>query len=56
MIKELHVRNFRSLYDVCISFDNLTALLGSNGAGKSSLLKSLELFFASNAKYEKEDF
>ena len=55
-IKEVYVKNFRSLYDVHISFNNLTALLGPNGAGKSSLLKALGLFFASNAKYEKEDF
>jgi len=55
-IKEVYVKNFRSLYDVSILLDNLTALLGPNGAGKSSLLKALELFFASNAKYEKEDF
>ena len=55
-IKEVYVKNFRSLYDTHIPFDNLTALLGPNGAGKSSLLKALGLFFASNAKYEKEDF
>ena len=56
IIKEVHVKNFRSLHDVQISFDNSTALLGPNGSGKSSLLKSLELFFVANAKYEKEDF
>lgn len=55
-IKEVYVKNFRSLCDVYISLDKLTALLGPNGAGKSSLLKSLELFFTSNAKYEMEDF
>ena len=50
------MKNFHSLCDVRISLDNLTALLGPNGTGKSSLLKSLGLFFVPNAKYEKEDF
>jgi predicted ATP-dependent endonuclease of OLD family len=34
----------------------LTALLGANGSGKSSFLRSLEAFYEPNAHYSKEDF
>ena len=55
-INSVRVRNFRSLRDAQIDFNELTALIGSNGAGKSSFLKSLELFYTANASYTEEDF
>ncbi|MDZ5812996.1 ATP-binding protein, partial [Halorubrum sp. AD140] len=55
-ISSVRVRNFRSLRDAQIDFNELTALIGSNGAGKSSFLKSLDLFYTANASYTEEDF
>lgn len=43
------VKNFRSLRDVVVSFGPHTALIGGNGAGKSSILKAIDKFY-SNAK------
>jgi hypothetical protein len=36
--------------------EQLTAFIGANGSGKSSFLKSLDLFYQSNAKYTDDDF
>ena len=44
-IKEIHVKNFRSILNETLTFDNLTILVGRNGSGKSSFLKALELFY-----------
>ena len=41
------VKNFRSLRDVSVSFGAHTALIGGNGAGKSSILKAIEKFYSS---------
>lgn len=44
-IKNISVKNFRSLKDVEIKFDDITTLIGPNGAGKSSVLRALDWFF-----------
>lgn len=56
IIKALHVKNFRSLLNEKIDCDNLTVLVGRNGAGKSSFLKALELFYDQSATVSAEDF
>jgi len=43
-ISSIHIKNFRCLKDIEIPIENHTALVGSNGTGKSCFLKSLELF------------
>ncbi len=55
-IKEVRVRNFRSLKNICVSCDKLTVIIGPNNAGKSSFLKALEIFFNTSAEYQLEDF
>lgn len=55
-ISSLHVRNFRSIRDETLPCDRLTALVGSNGAGKSSFLQALDLFYRPGATYTPEDF
>lgn len=40
-IHRLQVRNYRCLEDIDISFSNLIALVGENGAGKSTILDAL---------------
>jgi len=55
----LQIDNFRC-YDreVIIDFDNLTAFVGKNDVGKSSILEALDIFFNNSkgvTKLEKED-
>lgn len=51
-----HIRNFRSLRDVVATFDDHTAFIGGNGAGKSSILKAIEKFYATSKSLEPDDY
>lgn len=42
-LKEIRVKNFRSLKDVTVTFDETTVLIGENNAGKSTVLDSLRI-------------
>jgi len=44
-LAKAHIKNFRSIKEVEIEFDNLTRLIGANGSGKSTVLKAIELFY-----------
>jgi len=44
-IKSVRIKNFRSFEDQVVSFDQHTCLLGANGAGKSTILCALNVFF-----------
>ena len=50
IIKQIHVKNYRSIKDETLVLGDLTALVGRNGSGKSNFLKALELFFEPSAK------
>jgi len=41
-LERARTKNFRSLRDVEVSVGAHTALIGGNGAGKSSILKAIE--------------
>jgi len=56
LIKSIGVKNFRSILDEALHFDNLTVLVGTNGSGKSSFLHSLELFQVKQPKIASDDF
>lgn len=56
IIKSIHIKNFRSIHDEILLCQELTVLIGSNGSGKSSFLRALDLFYTPNAKYSQEDF
>lgn len=56
IIREVHVMNFRSILDESFPCDCLTALVGRNGAGKSSFLRALEMFYDPSIKVTPEDF
>ena len=56
LIHQIDVRRFRPLKHVTISCQNLTALVGRNGTGKSSLLLALELFYDQSAKVGPQDY
>lgn len=47
MIRQVHVKNYRSLADIDIHLEPLTVLVGQNGSGKSSLVDVLR--FVSDA-------
>ena len=43
MLERLKVHGFRTLVDTEIEFDPLTIMIGRNGAGKTTILDSLQL-------------
>jgi len=56
IIKSVEVKNFRSLREARMDCDNLTAIVGRNGAGKSSFLYAIETFYDIAAPITEEDF
>ena len=44
-ISTVNIKNFRSLRDVRIRFDDVTTFIGPNGTGKSTALRALDWFF-----------
>ena len=44
-IRSVRIRNFRCFEDETITFDSHVCLLGANGAGKSTVLAALNVFF-----------
>jgi putative ATP-dependent endonuclease of OLD family len=56
IIRNIHVRNFRSIQDETLDCGTLTALVGPNGSGKSSFLRAIDIFYTTSAKYTEEDF
>jgi putative ATP-dependent endonuclease of OLD family len=45
-IANVHVQGYRCIADLSIRFDDLTALVGSGGVGKSAFLRAVQWFFA----------
>ena len=56
IIESMNVKNFRSILDETLSFEQLTALVGTNGSGKSTFLRALELFYGTSPRFDIEDF
>lgn len=58
-LKKFKLKNFRGYKDeVTIEFDDLTAFVGKNDSGKSTILEALDIFFNNNkgtVKIDKED-
>lgn len=44
-IERVHIRNLRAAKDLEVSLDSVTALVGANGSGKSTILLALRVFF-----------
>ncbi len=44
-IEKIRVKNLRAFEDEEVVFDDYTALVGANGAGKSTVLCALNVFF-----------
>jgi putative ATP-dependent endonuclease of OLD family len=56
LVREIRVRNFRCVRDASLTLDSSTALLGRNGAGKSTFLYALQMFFSSQPRLSIDDF
>jgi putative ATP-dependent endonuclease of OLD family len=56
IIKRIEVSNFRALRSVDIDCTNLLAILGRNGAGKSSVLHALDTFYNVGAQINEYDY
>lgn len=54
-IKQIHIKNFRSIVNIMLDTEDINIFVGLNDAGKSNVLKALNLFFNSEtdvgAKY-----
>lgn len=48
-IKQIHIRNFRSLADVTLPLDDTTVLIGENNVGKSAVLEALRFLLSRSA-------
>jgi putative ATP-dependent endonuclease of the OLD family len=55
-IKTIEIKNFRSIQEGKLEFDDLTAIIGRNGTGKSSYLHAIEYFYNLNATVNIDDF
>lgn len=59
-LKSFKIKNFRSYKDeISINFDNLTAIIGKNDVGKSTILEAMDIFFNEKdavVKLEKNDW
>jgi len=56
LIEKLEVSGFRALNSVTLECEPLTAILGRNGSGKSSLLYALDSFYNVSAYLNQDDF
>lgn len=55
-LTKVHIKNFRAINDLEVAFDQHTVLVGSNGVGKSCVLKAIDKFFSKTANVVLEDF
>src|SRR4051812_5310549 len=52
----IHVKNFRAIHEATINVGQHTVLLGSNGVGKSCVIKAVDKFFSKSPSVITEDF
>lgn len=55
-IQHLHVTNFRCIRTAGVDLRALTGFVGRNGAGKSTFLHALQLFYSPAATVTQEDY
>lgn len=62
-LSSVRIQNFRALKDATVNFDDYTCFVGANGAGKSTVLCALNVFFRETensstdvTRLDKEDF
>lgn len=55
LIDKIRIDGFRGLKDFCMSLSEVTVLTGMNNAGKTSILKALQLLFGNSSFLTPED-
>jgi putative ATP-dependent endonuclease of the OLD family len=55
-ISHVSIENLRSIASLSLNFESVTALLGGNNSGKSTILRALQLFFEAAPKIEDDDY
>ncbi len=55
-IQQVEIKNFRAIRDESITLDDLTAIVGANGAGKSTFLHAIALFYNLTTSVNEEDY
>ena len=56
MIERVHIKNFKSIYDLDINVGRINLFIGENGAGKSNILESLAIFSAATSNMLSNEF
>ena len=56
LISAVRIRNLCAAKDLTLTCEPLTVLVGRNGAGKSTVLRALELFYASTPQLTASDY
>lgn len=56
LLKQLRISGFRGLDDTQIDFQETTVLVGTNNAGKTTILKALQLAFSNSISIGVDDF
>ncbi|NEU12970.1 ATP-binding protein, partial [Methylobacterium sp. BTF04] len=56
IIRRINIRNYRSIRHAEILFEKQTAILGSNGAGKSTILRAIDRFYGKSTSVDPDDF
>mgnify|MGYP006284601905 CR=1 FL=1 len=55
-LKKIEIRNFKTIENCNIKLSDMTVLLGENNAGKSNILKALELFYEESTRNLNEEY
>ena len=56
MIERVHIKNFKSIYDLDINVGRINLFIGENGSGKSNLLEALVFVSASQSNKLDNEF
>jgi len=56
IIESVEVKRFQSVVVETLHCANFTALVGANGAGKSTFLRAVEVFYTTAPSIDLEDF
>ena len=55
-LKQIEINKFKSIDSISINIDDLAILIGENNAGKTNILKALELFYQDSVRGINEEY